>query len=62
MITVLKENLLLYIQIMIQLVENYPVYKQKAKELSKDKLKFLTDSENDKKLILTYNQIVLDKY
>ncbi len=37
----------LYIQTMIQLAEKYPSYKDKAYELSKDRLVYLTNSNND---------------
>lgn len=52
----------LYIQTMIQLVGKYPSYKEEAIRKTEGCLKYLTDSENDKKLLLAYNQIVLYEY
>ncbi|NPD45259.1 MULTISPECIES: hypothetical protein [unclassified Lentimicrobium] len=52
----------LYIQTIIQLVGKYPSYKEEAIQKTKGCLQYLTDSENDEKLLLTYHQIILEKY
>ena len=52
----------LYIQTMIQLVSKYPNYRTEAIKKTDACLKYLTESKNNKYLLLTYHQIVLEKY
>lgn len=52
----------LYIQTMIQLVEQYPAYQEKAITLSKHRLRYLSKSKNDQILLETYQLIVLSSH
>jgi tetratricopeptide (TPR) repeat protein len=47
----------LYIQTMIQLADKYPSYKEKAFELSKDRLDYLSDSKEDHQILKVYRSV-----
>lgn len=47
----------LYVQTMIQLVDKYPSYKEKAYQLTKEKITYLTDSEEDQQITQVYRNL-----
>ena len=52
----------LYLQTMIQLVIQYPDYREEAAEKTKECIEYLSDSEKDNQLMIVYNQVVLIQY